>query len=70
MTEPTQMVKKLFDSLPDECPVTMEHVQVHLDCLADDISSGDNEQAAHDADIAGTLLICLGSKLRGEKWTP
>ena len=66
MTEPTQMVKNLFDSLPDECPVTMEHAQVHLESAESAFSQGDNEQAAHDVDIAGTILICLGSKLRGE----
>lgn len=66
MTKPTQMVKDMFDDLPDECPVTMEHVQEHLDCMREHISSGWTEQAAHDADLAGRILICLGSKLRGE----
>ncbi len=67
MTGPTQMVKDLFDSLPDECPVTMEHAEIHLDSARSAFCSGDKEQAAHDVDIAGTILICLGSELRGEE---
>ena len=67
MTEPTQMVKNMFDDLPEECPVTMEHVEKHLSCAREHISSGWTEQAAHDIDLAGRILICLGSKLRGEK---
>ncbi len=66
MTEPTQMVKDLFDSLLDECPVTMEHAEVHLDSARSAMESGDKEQAAHDVIMAGTILICFGSKLRGE----
>ena len=68
MTEPTQMVKDLFDSLPEECPVTVQHAQLHIDDIMTDIYAGDKEQAAHNADLAGRILICLGSKLRGEKW--
>lgn len=67
MTEPTQMVKDLFDSLPDECPVTVQHAQSHIDNIMIEIYAGDKEQAAHDADLAGRILICLGSKLRGEE---
>ena len=68
MTKPTQMVKDLFDSIPDECKITIQNAQSHIDCVMVSIYSGDKEQAANDADIAGRILICLGSKLRGEKW--
>lgn len=63
----TSLVKKLFDSIPDECEITIQHAQSHIDCVMVNIYSGDKEQAAHDADLAGRILICLGSKLRGEE---
>ena len=68
MTEPTQMVKDIFDSLPDECDITMEHIEIHLDNARSDLEVENKEEAAHEIDMAGRLLICLGSKLRGEKW--
>lgn len=68
MTEPTQMVKDIFDSIPEGCEIAMDHIRVHLDCAQEEIEYGNDEQAAHDVDLAGRLLICLGSKLRGEKW--
>ena len=62
----TSLVKTLSDSLPDECPITIQHAQLHMDNIMTEIYAGDKEQAAHDADLAGRILICLGSKLRGE----
>jgi len=65
----TSMIKTLLASIPDECPITVQHAQLHVDNIMTEIYAGDKEQAAHDADLAGRILICLGSKLRGEKWT-
>ena len=67
MTEPTQMIKDIFASLPDECKITVQHAQLHIDNIMTKIYEGDKEQAAHEADLAGRILVCLGSKLRGEE---
>lgn len=60
------MVKALLASIPNECSITVQHAQSHVDNIMTEIYAGDKEQAAHDADLAGRILICLGSKLRGE----
>ena len=35
--------------LAKECPVTVEHLQVHFDSMKDSISVEDWEQVAHEA---------------------
>ena len=62
------LIKTIFDSIPEACEITLPHAQSHIDNIMTEVYAGDKEQAAYEADLAGRILICFGSKLRGEKW--
>ncbi len=51
-----------LNSIPEECPLTLEHVQVHLS-QAEEEEKVDPEQYAHNLSIAGRILLAMVYKL-------
>jgi len=58
--------------LPEECPVTVEHFNVHVQSAKKAWGCNDHYQVAHDLDIALRILVVLyrrtGTKLEIPAW--
>ncbi len=52
----------ILDSIPEECVLTLEHVQVHL-TSAKEAEGCDVEQFVHDLDLAGRILLSMVYKI-------
>lgn len=46
-------------NIADECEVSVEHANVHFAAAQEDIRDGDTEQASHNLNIAGCILLAL-----------
>ena len=51
--------KEIRDSIPEECSITLKHVQVYIDSAKCARIDEDWDQLAHDTDMAARLLLCL-----------
>ncbi len=51
-------------NIADECDVSVEHAQIHITSAQGAIGDGDIEQAKHDLNVAGCLLLALSWDLR------
>lgn len=51
--------EEIRDSIPEECDLTLQHVQVHIDSAKCASIDKDWEQMAHDADMAARILLCI-----------
>ncbi len=54
--------QRILDSIPEECELTLEHVQVHL-ASAKEMEEQDPEQFAHDLSLAGRILQSMVFKI-------
>ncbi len=52
----------ILDSIPEECELTLEHVQVHL-ASAEEAEEDDKDQFIHDLDLAGRILLSMVYKM-------
>lgn len=54
---PSNMTKEeIRDSLADECNVTLEHANIHLQSALAAEVHGDVDQVVHDTDVASRIL--------------
>lgn len=51
--------EKLRASIPLECEISLSHAQIHLDSAKCAQVDGDLEQLAHDAGMAGCILLMV-----------
>ena len=48
--------QQIREQLPDECNTTLDHANIHLQSAIDAAQFGDDEQVAHDANMASLIL--------------
>ncbi len=46
-------------SIADECAISLDHAQEHLNSALESAGTNDMEQVAHDADVAARILLCV-----------
>lgn len=51
------------ESIPDECPVDLDHARLHLTKAVEAAGAGDVDQMRHDADLAARILLCVARGL-------
>jgi len=55
----TPLVNRLRKSLPEECPITLEHASIHLGSALKAKIFGNEDQMLHDADVAARILAVI-----------
>ena len=60
-------MKQIHDSVPEECELTLEHVQTHLSSAEGSFQMGDTEQFIHDLHMAGNILLAMVYKADKER---
>ncbi len=60
-------MKQIHDSVPEECELTLEHVQIHLSSAKESKEMGDTEQVIHDMHMAGKILLAMVYKADKER---
>ena len=53
-------------SLADECKITLDHADIHLQSAISAEAHGDNAQIIHDADVASRILRYIVLDLEGK----
>ena len=48
--------QEIRKQLPDECATTLDHALVHLNSAIEATQFGDDDQVAHDANMASLVL--------------
>ena len=56
MTGMTEEQIRIREQLPDECNTTLDHANIHLKSALDAAQFGDDDQVAHDANMASQIL--------------
>lgn len=56
----------ILETIPYGCSCTPVHAPIHLIGAMEAKGSGDRDQAVHDLDLAGRLLICAAAMVTGD----